>query len=201
MIIEKSYKKSDLSIVQKCKNGETVCGDSYLTIETEEHLILAIVDGLGSGSQAKKAADKAVQCFLQHQHLEVKEMMMLCNKELLHTRGAVAGIAKLNFSTSLMTFAGIGNVHFLLCPAEHKTIRPLSKPGYLNGRPIQVLQHQFYYPVGTPFMMYSDGLDVKQTLEHKIRASSNIQLWVELLMEQLGSSQDDLTFILGKANY
>lgn len=201
MIIEKNYKRSDLSIVQKCKVGETVCGDSYLTIETEEHLILTIVDGLGSGTQAKKAADKAVQCFLQHQHLEVKEMMLLCNKELLHTRGAVAGIAKLDFSTSQMTFAGIGNIHFLLCPAEDKTIRPLSKPGYLSGRPIQVIQQQFYYPVGTPFMMYSDGLDIKQTLEHKIRASNNLQIWSAQLMEQLGGSQDDLTFILGKANY
>jgi negative regulator of sigma-B (phosphoserine phosphatase) len=200
VIETKQYNKTSLSIVQQCKEGQSVCGDDYFTEETEDYLIIAIADGLGSGPKANDAASLATLCFHDHHHLGVSELILLCNQRLHQTRGAVVGVMKLDFRTSTMSYAGIGNIQFLLYSDHHKTVRPISKPGYLSGRPIQVFQQQFPYLKGTPFIMFSDGLDVR-TLKESIKVTDDPNELVHQITEQLVGAQDDLTFIVGKTNY
>jgi negative regulator of sigma-B (phosphoserine phosphatase) len=201
VIETKQYNKTLLSIVQQCKKGQPVCGDAYFTEETEDYLIIAIADGLGSGSEAKEVADRATRCFQDHHHLDVKELILLCNQHLHHTRGAVVGVMKLDFRSSTIAYAGIGNIQFMLCPENQKAVRPFSKPGYLNGRPIQVLQQQIPYLKGTPFIMFSDGLDVKQHINQNVNIYEDTDTLIHKVADELVGINDDLTFIVGNAKY
>lgn len=201
MIERKKYNKTLLSIVQQCKKGQAVCGDAYFTEETEDYLIMVIADGLGSGTEAKAAADRATQCFQEHHHLDVKELILLCNRHLHHTRGAVVGVMKLDFRSSTISYAGIGNIQFVLCPEHQKAIRPILKPGYLNGRPIQVIHQQFPYLKGTPFIMYSDGWDMQRTVKQNLNIHGDPGTLIHQVAEELVGINDDLTFIVGRASY
>jgi negative regulator of sigma-B (phosphoserine phosphatase) len=201
VIETKQYNKTILSIVQQCKKGQPVCGDAYFTEETEDYLIMAIADGLGSGSHAKEAATQATRCFQDNHHLDVKELILLCNQHLHHTRGAVVGVMKLDFDSSTISYAGIGNIQFMLYPEHQKAVRTISKPGYLNGRPIQVFQQQVPYLKGTPFIMFSDGLDVKRTIQQNVNIQENPDSLIHQIAKELDGINDDLTFIVGNANH
>jgi negative regulator of sigma-B (phosphoserine phosphatase) len=90
--------------------GFVECGDVFV-IEGEAggQLLVAIVDGLGHGSEAGMAAHAAARTIRDSLELTVVEIVTRCDGALRATRGAALGVLKLDAAGS-GEFCGIGNI-------------------------------------------------------------------------------------------
>lgn len=202
MIVYKQSLKSDISVLQKPKSGQNLCGDAFFVKETDDYLMIAIVDGLGSGKEAHQVADNSIKYLEENHSNSLENILRGCNQLLQGSRGAVMGVMKLAFASSTVSFAGIGNIQCILFSEEQRLSRALSSPGYLNGRPIQYRVTQLPYKKDTFFMMFSDGLVLEQPLIQNIRQYSSPQQCLNELEQNVlrMSENDDLTVILGKCS-
>lgn len=81
---------------------------------------IAVVDGLGHGSQAAAAARAACQALARGPALTPLEGLRVCHAALANTRGAAISIASIELDTSRLVYAGVGNVDAHLWQAERQ---------------------------------------------------------------------------------
>jgi len=202
VIIHKKLTNTSISIYQSPKKGEVISGDAYFIHETDDYLIVGLVDGLGSGTLANEAAMIAVESIKLHHESTVDVIIHTCNQSLYQTRGVVAGVMKLCFKTSKIYFAGLGNINLILYSGGPKASRSISTPGYLNGRPIKIRVEMFEYKENTPFLMHTDGFRVHRDLASQIQLHSEPRESMNVILEELIQTlDDDTTFIVGKSNF
>lgn len=189
--------KAQVAVYQRAKRGQGVCGDAYVIEETENYLFLGIADGLGSGIEAKNAADQAVRCFQHLHHLPVHLILQECNRSLAFSRGAVAGVLKLDYLNTTITYAGIGNIQCYFYTPALKMFRTVSKPGFLNGRPLQIFPQTMPYLKGTAFALFSDGVHMDRTYLDQ-RKNQDPKVIIKELFTHENEHADDLTLITGR---
>lgn len=198
MIKQVTYSRAILSIYQQPKKGERMCGDIYFTYDTEQYIIVGIADGLGSGEEAFQAASHVLQCLEQSHHLSLKEIFLLCNHRLHHSRGAVLGIMKFFYQEETVRYASIGNIQLVLFPSLSEGIRGIPRPGYLSGKPIHVREEEIQVKGPFRFIMYSDGFQVAPSTLHFIQSMPNSTVNQEVLRQVGAQATDDLTVVLGE---
>lgn len=198
----KNYRltKMNISAVQRPKIGKTCCGDSYFFKETEDYLICVLADGLGSGSEAKKASERAIAVVKEHHHEDLAVLMKACNKELRFGRGAVLSMFKIKFDARELIFSGVGNVRFIFYSSSGKKISPMPTLGFLAGKPLVPKIQTFPFDNNISFAMYSDGLDVnlgRKTIFYNASPEEAAKHVQQIVMQD-DSNQDDVTFLYGK---
>jgi negative regulator of sigma-B (phosphoserine phosphatase) len=185
MIEHHQYKLASVSSYQKAKKGNDLCGDSFYTTETDDYLVCAVADGLGSGELAKKASGKAADIIDQNHHESVEHLMHLCNEGLKQTRGAVMAIVKIDYKNKTASYSGVGNIRFMISTERQKAVHPLPKAGFLVGKPERFKIQEFTFEKELLFMLYSDGMDI-----HTVSRS---------LLTKMISPKESLTYISGLA--
>jgi serine/threonine protein phosphatase PrpC len=98
--------------------GEHESGDVHLVAALPGGALAAVVDGLGHGPEAAKAAALAVDVMRRLAQEPVAEIIQRCHEELRKTRGAVISLASFHSDMNTMTWLGIGNVEGLLFRAK-----------------------------------------------------------------------------------
>jgi anti-sigma regulatory factor (Ser/Thr protein kinase) len=140
------------------KPGETQCGDSWAVIQGDARARLCVVDGLGHGPDAARAAQAAIEVF-QNLPLERPsgDVMVEIDRALRPTRGAVMAITTASRGSETLTYCGIGNISAAV--AGLSTSRSMvSLPGTLGHamRPPQSFDHD--WPAEALLLMMSDGI-------------------------------------------
>jgi len=90
--------------------GQTVCGDLHLVRSFEQGVLVAVVDGVGHGEQARAAARAAVEILERNANQPVTALVKSCHEALMETRGVVMTVASLQWPENTMTWLGVGNV-------------------------------------------------------------------------------------------
>lgn len=90
--------------------GETANGDQWLVNERPDGLRVAIVDGLGHGSEAEAAALAAIDTLRSAPDLGPVDALLRCDQALRGTRGAAASVLTIDRAQGVLLFAGVGNV-------------------------------------------------------------------------------------------
>jgi phosphoserine phosphatase RsbX len=160
MIEHYQYSIASVSSYQKPKKGNDLCGDSFYVKETEDYLVCAVADGLGSGKLAKQASGAATEIIDQNHQESVESLMELCNQGLRGTRGAVIAIVKVDYKNKTASYSGIGNIRFIISAERQRAIHPLPNVGFLVGKPQRFKVQEFKYEKELTFMLYSDGMDI-----------------------------------------
>jgi hypothetical protein len=95
--------------------GESACGDTWLADWPSAGACrLAVIDGVGHGTEAKECADLCREVLASHPDMTPAEATVACHRALLGTRGAVMTIARIEPGAQSMRVAGVGNVGMLL---------------------------------------------------------------------------------------
>ena len=94
--------------------GQTESGDRYLAMATADSGLVAVVDGLGHGSEAADVAKMAVGSLERHALQPVIALVRACHRSLVGTRGAVVSVAAFTARDETMTWLGVGNVEGVL---------------------------------------------------------------------------------------
>src|SRR5262245_13663049 len=97
--------------VCRAKQGQSISGDIYVVQEYGEGRVLAaVIDGLGGGIEAARAADAARHMITQYIEGPLQELIQRSHTALHTTRGAVIGLLRLEQEGHHASFMGVGNI-------------------------------------------------------------------------------------------
>ena len=149
--------------VTRCKPGNEVSGDTYFFHEDSDATLVAMIDGLGSGNSAHEAAQRARQAVAEHTNLALTDILQQCHRALRGTRGVVMMLMRIDHEQESVGFAGVGNIGVRVF--GDTSIRPLSRNGIVGYRMNNTREFQYAYTKGDVFILHSDGISSRFTLE------------------------------------
>lgn len=183
--------------VCRAKQGQSISGDVYVVQEyAEGQALISIIDGLGGGIEAERAARLAANLLEQYPELPLQELIRRSHTALHSTRGAVIGILRLEHVGNHATYVGIGNIGVQVY--SRQSIKPISKNGILGFRMPSLLELRYVYDPGDIFVLYSDGVSSSFSQDTKIDIKQAPQRMAEQILTTYGKYTDDATVVAVK---
>ncbi|HLO51427.1 MAG TPA: SpoIIE family protein phosphatase [Kamptonema sp.] len=178
--------------------GEEVSGDAWATEQQEGRSLLLVADGLGHGPQAAIASNEAVRVFRENASKSPKEIIEAAHGVLRSTRGAVMAIAEINFHTSSVRFAGVGNISAaVISPDANYSM--VSYNGTVGHEVRKIQEFVYQWPKGGLLVMHSDGLGTQWHLERYAGlVSKHSSLIAGVLYRDFTRGRDDVTVLAAK---
>lgn len=105
------------AISEQTLPGESASGDISLVEKVPDGALIAVVDGLGHGTEAAKAAVQAEKTIRRCATEPLDRILEHTHQALIGTRGAVITLVNINDSHNQLTWVGVGNVEGRVWPA------------------------------------------------------------------------------------
>lgn len=185
--------------VCRAKQGQSVSGDLYIVQELAEGRLLGVVvDGLGGGEEAARAARAAEAVISANPEWPLPHMIQQCHAALHSTRGAVIGVLKLDPDGHKINYMGVGNIGIHVY--SRQPIKPISKNGILGFRLPALLELRYTYDPGDTFVLFSDGISSRFGQENNVDLRQPPQQISEGILKQYGKVIDDATVVTIKTS-
>lgn len=136
--------------------GERACGDRAASWDDGEHLLVAVIDGLGHGPAAAAAAEAAERHIAAHREETLGDLLRGCDAALRSTRGAVMTLVRICRSTGAGEYAAVGNVEARVVGAGDVPLIPT--PGVVGMRLHAVRERRFTLTAGCTLVLFTDGV-------------------------------------------
>jgi anti-sigma regulatory factor (Ser/Thr protein kinase) len=157
------FRHPDLPSPHRCcgivrpMHGESKCGDAWGLLQEGPALTIMLVDGLGHGPAAQKAAEAALECLAREAGGDLPRLFRHLNEALRPTRGAALAVA--HVESGHLSFAGVGNLSAWLIQKD-KSKGLTSHPGIMGATldTPRVLVQEMAWPLGARLVMQSDGI-------------------------------------------
>ena len=181
----------NISSSGKIKKGNQVSGDSFLSIKLKDGKnLIALSDGMGSGSEARNSSDKALKMMenLLLSGFDKKTSIELINSSLINQNAEI-------FATLDIAIVDLyeGNIEFIksgACPSYIKNrknvqiIKSNSLPvGIINQNNVEIFDRDIKN--NDILVMCSDGI-IDSNVEYK-----NKELWVKYLLEDIETMDEN----------
>lgn len=181
--------------VNRSKVGNSISGDTYVFAEDEQQTLVAVVDGLGAGEAAHEAAERARLCIGDNTRASLTDLLQLCHQALRGTRGAVMMLMRVDHTTDMVSFAGVGNVSVRVI--GDAAIKPISRNGIVGYRMTSVREFRYPYTRGDVFILHSDGISTRFTVDEDwVRCpQTDLDQVAREIADQFGKD-DDVTIVV-----
>ncbi len=136
--------------------GDDECGDTGVIREYEDKLLLALVDGLGHGAKAHRAAVLVEEYLEEHYRESLESLLLGLHDNLKGSVGAVAGIGRFHRDTGEFSYCGIGNILVRLYGSFGRTF--VSRDGVLGFNMPSPRTETVLLERGDILVFTSDGL-------------------------------------------
>jgi anti-sigma regulatory factor (Ser/Thr protein kinase) len=181
--------------------GEESNGDGYLIKTFENRQLIAIIDGLGHGEGARMATSAAIASIEEHSEAGVEAIMRATHEALRPTRGAVMGLAAIDWSSHTIEYSGIGNADFRVLGGG-KPLRFISLNGTLGSRLDRIKVFKEPLPRAATIAMSTDGISDRWDLEnYPGLLGLDPQLLCAVIMRDYGRTNDDSTILCGRLSF
>lgn len=148
------------------KPGQECFGDAWAVVESDGVLTALVVDGVGHGPRAADASRLAVAHFYDHQGEAPEEAMAGAHEALRGSRGAVAGVARLDAAAGTLRWAAVGNIAGLLVDSGGDQVRRfVSHNGTLGHAADRIQAFEYPSPPGAVLVLHSDGVSTSWSLD------------------------------------
>ena len=179
--------------------GEEVVGDGWWSEPLGDYRTVLVVDGLGHGPNAARAARAATEAFATHASAAPGALMQICHRALAATRGAAGAAARVAAGKRQGTFAGIGNIACRIEEATGERRQLVSHSGTLGHVMRRVQEFEFEFPAGALLILHSDGLTTHwATTDYPGLASRHAGLIAGVLYRDHDRGRDDVTVVVLK---
>jgi hypothetical protein len=185
--------------------AERESGDSCVVRTLADGILIAVIDGLGHGSEAARAAHRAREVIERAQDRDLRTIVRACHDHLRDTRGVVIGLAALDPTADSLTWLGVGNVagHVLRAEraeqAERSWLRReelLVRGGTVGGRlPALAPIVRAVHP-GDLIVLATDGLRAGFT--HRIWIGDALQGIADEILASHHRADDDALVFVGR---
>lgn len=175
--------------------GEHVSGDGWLVLHEASRTLAVIVDGLGHGPEAARAADAAMRVIRARPDLPPAQHAQAVHGALRVTRGAAVAIAEIVPAEGQVRFAGIGNISAAI--ATDTGLKSMASMNGTAGHIVHRVQEFTYaWAADSCLIMHSDGLMTRWKLDgYPGLASRHPALVAGVLHRDFTRGRDDATVL------
>jgi anti-sigma regulatory factor (Ser/Thr protein kinase) len=174
--------------------GETECGDGWALAQDHDWATLMVVDGLGHGSFAAVAAERAQRTFADSPAEAPRGLLERAHRALASTRGAAAAVARV--ATRTVSYAGVGNISGCLVGGE-KSQGLISHNGTLGLTMPRVQQFEYERAAESFLVMHSDGLSARWDLhQNAALRQRHPAIIAAVLYRDHARARDDATVVV-----
>jgi anti-sigma regulatory factor (Ser/Thr protein kinase) len=143
--------------------GEDECGDGWgVTCDLDGATLLG-ADGLGHGPEAAKAAAGAIEALERRPAAPPGEVVQTAHELLRITRGAALSVARIDYRSDEVRFAGIGNVSAVVHDGLARRAL-VSHNGIVGHNMRKVQEFTVPFPPGALCVLCSDGIQTQWDL-------------------------------------
>ena len=176
---------------------ERVCGDRAAVVSRGGRTLIVVVDGLGHGEEAARAADAAVAALDDGAGGDALTALGRCHEALRETRGAAVSAAAFDPREGTLTWAGVGNVEGRLVRAGRGLTESLLTLGGIVGRNLPPLR-AMSVPVerGDMLLLATDGLTA--TFGDDLEPSGSCSAIARRLLDAFGRPTDDALVVVAR---
>ena len=173
-------------------------GDAFVIEKWESSALVGVIDGLGHGQFAHRAAQAARQYVDSHFDRPLGEIFRGVGHSCRATRGVVMALARFDWGAGKLTFASVGNVEARVCGAP-APVRFIARRGVIGGRAPAPLVSECGWEPSCMMALYSDGLtghwEWKDFAHLRDRSAASV---AQEMLRTLGKDNDDATVIVVK---
>lgn len=176
-------------------HGERVCGDAFAVRENDVHCCMLVVDGLGHGTFAADAAEKAVSVFDKCWQEPITSVIHSIHVALRSTRGAAVAIGQVEPRAGLIRFCGIGNISGAIFNRSTSR-RMVSHNGTAGLRDPKIADFTYPWDPDSVVIMNSDGISSKWDVEpYAGLRAKHPALIAGVLYRDFARGSDDATIV------
>lgn len=172
--------------------GEVENGDRGVVLYRGSWILAMVVDGLGHGPRAARAADLAVELVESTADVDPVALMGKINMVLRGTVGAVAAILGLDCHTGAISYCSVGNIATRILGGIES--RMVGIDGVLGSCRRRLRSEVAHLSPGGTILMTSDGISLAGDNE-RFKSLSAEDLARYLVKEQ-GRAHDDATALV-----
>jgi anti-sigma regulatory factor (Ser/Thr protein kinase) len=178
--------------------AETVCGDGWTSERIGGRLRVLVVDGVGHGSEAARAAETALGILPRTRDSSPTQTLERIHDALRPTRGAAATLIDIDPDRRVARSCGVGNVCASV-QAAGTTRHLVAHNGTLGHGHVRIQEFQSPWPADALLVMYSDGLQSRWNLDaYPGIAERHPTLIAGVLYRDFARGNDDATVVVVK---
>jgi anti-sigma regulatory factor (Ser/Thr protein kinase) len=134
-----------------------VNGDAFVVHHWAESTLVGVIDGLGHGQFAHRAAQTARQYVESHFDMPLDQIFRGTGRACRATRGVVMALARFDWGDGQLTFASVGNILVRVFP-QSEPFHFMIRRGVigLNAPGAVVTEHR--WPLDHVLVLHSDGV-------------------------------------------
>lgn len=176
--------------------GMSLNGDAFVIKQWDENTLVAVIDGLGHGQFAHKAAESARQFIETHFEQTLPNLFLGVGRSCRSTRGVVMALAQFNWRKQILTFASIGNVETRILGGTEK-FSPIIRRGIIGGNSIKPVITEYHWSPGQIMVFHTDGLSTRWRKKDFSKFENESAKFIALLMlRTLAKNEDDATVVV-----
>jgi anti-sigma regulatory factor (Ser/Thr protein kinase) len=178
--------------------GESSCGDAWRVLRGANFVSLLVVDGLGHGPDAAKAAAAVTDAFEGSGDRSPEDILAAAHERAGGTRGAAASIARVDLESGRIRFAGVGNVAG--CVAGGETSKGMFTHNGILGVQVRKIQGFDYdWPAGGILVLHSDGLQTRWSMaDYPGLSRRHPSVVAAVLARDYSRERDDMTVLVAR---
>jgi anti-sigma regulatory factor (Ser/Thr protein kinase) len=173
-------------------------GDAIILRQWEGHALTGVIDGLGHGQLAKKAAQTARQYIEQHFDQPLMSLFRGVGRTCRATRGVVMALVRFDLVRQKLAVANVGNVEVRLTGGERPSF--IIRRGIIGlNAPDPVVTEHSWTP-SSIMAVHSDGLQTHwhwEDFRDLMREDPGV-IALQML-RKLGKLEDDATVVVVKS--
>jgi len=180
----------------RARPGFEMNGDAFIIKQWNESALVGLIDGLGHGQFAQRAAQSARQYVESHFDLPLAQIFRGAGRACRATRGVVMALARFDWSRERLVFASVGNIEARFYPRE-PPINFLVRCGIvgLNAPNAVVTEHP--WGLDHVLVLHTDGLRTHwRWSDYPELASGPPSVAAQTLLLALAKPEDDATVIV-----
>jgi len=174
--------------------GETECGDGWISKSESQGISIMVSDGLGHGPQAAAATREAKRIFMARSNATPTQLLEDIHRGIRGTRGAAIAIALLDEKKGHVDYCGVGNISGVIIGQKMQYM--VSHSGTIGHTATRFRSFSYAWPEDSIIVMYSDGLQTRLTLDgYAGLARRSTALIAGLLYRDFKRGRDDATVV------
>jgi serine phosphatase RsbU (regulator of sigma subunit) len=186
-----------VSVATRPYPGETVSGDAWQVDWHGSVCRIAVIDGLGHGSQAEAAALAAVAALAEEPALTPVDAVHCCHDALKGTRGAALLVASIDVVRGQLIVAGAGNVEGRL--SQDGAVKHLvTDRGIVGSVLSRVRPVELELAPDWRFLICTDGIRQRFDAPSLLDAHPDGNALAQVVLDGWGRATDDATVLVAQ---
>jgi anti-sigma regulatory factor (Ser/Thr protein kinase) len=171
-------------------------GDAFVVHQWDESALVGIIDGLGHGQFAHRAAETARRFVESHYDLPLGQLFMGVGRACRATRGVVMALARFDWGQERVGFASVGDIELRVFPRSVRFPFPTQRGILGFNAPTAIVTEHRWDPANV-MVLHSDGLHTHWAWDDfPGLADQPADEMARRLLRALAREQDDATVLV-----